>query len=153
MSFTPRVVTLIGDFTVNALLDLAFELFSPLGEKSWVPHWEPELLYPAGVNWARGLVFRTKEEHGDAIWIVSHLDQADHRVEYYRVESSRYVVRVEVKCGAVSASETRVHVTYQFVGLSKEGNDQIATMTEEEYKAKMARWKKWVNASLEDQAR
>ncbi len=52
-----------------------------MGNWQWVPHWEPEQLYLAGVTWARGLLFQTNEEHENAIWIVSHLDLAEHRLE------------------------------------------------------------------------
>ncbi len=151
MSFVAGSRTFTGGFTVGGPVDLVFSLFSPIGEKSWVPQWDPELLHPAGVEWERGLIFRTREETGDAIWIVTWLDHPGHRVEYYRVEPSRYVARVEVSCKAISAVETDVQTTYEFIGLSKEGNDHIATMTDEDYKAKMARWQNWINTCLKEQ--
>lgn len=153
MSFVAGTLTLAGQFTVGGSVDFVFSLFSPLGEKSWVPQWDPELLHPTGVTWERGLVFRTQEEKGDAIWIVTRLDRQGHLVEYYRVESSRYVARVEVRCRALSAPETEVQTTYEFIGLSKEGNEQIATMTENDYKAKMTRWQDWIKTYLEEQHR
>jgi hypothetical protein len=153
MSFTAGTLRLTGEFTVGGSVEFIFSLFSPLGEKSWVPQWDPELLHPEGATWERGLVFRTKEERGDAIWIVSLLDRPGHRVEYHRVESDRYVARVEVCCRALSAAETEVQTTYEFIGLSKEGNEQIATMTEDDYKAKMTRWQNWINTLLQKQHR
>jgi len=153
MPFVADSRILTGEFTIAGPVDVVFNLFSPLGEKSWVPGWDPQLLHPAGVTWERGLVFRTQEEKGDAIWIVTRLDRQGHLVEYYRVESSRYVARVEVRCRALSAPETEVQTTYEFIGLSKEGNEQIATMTEDDYKAKMTRWQNWINTYLEGQQR
>jgi hypothetical protein len=145
MSFAARSLTLNGTFTVTGSVDSIFNLFSPLGEKSWVPDWDPELLYPPGVTWERGLVFRTKEEKGDAIWIVTRLNRPGHQVEYHRVEATRYVARVEVRCKALSPTATEVHTTYEFIGLSHEGNTQIAAMTDEAYKAKMNRWQAWID--------
>jgi len=52
--------------------------FSPLGERLWVPDWEPEILHPPGESWAQGLIFRTREEKGDAVWLVTALDRAGH---------------------------------------------------------------------------
>lgn len=65
--FAPKSIELSGSFTLGVPPDTAFELFSPVGEKSWVPGWNPELLHPPGVTWERGLIFRTQEERGEAI--------------------------------------------------------------------------------------
>ena len=148
MPFVASTRTLTGEFKIAGPVDVVFPLFSPLGEKSWVPEWDPELLHPPGARWERGLIFRTKEERGDAIWIVTDLDHASHKVEYRRVESNRYVARVEVRCTALSAVETGVQTTYEFIGLSDEGNEEIAAMTEDAYKAKMTRWRDWIEAYL-----
>ena len=69
--FTARSIELGGGFTLPAPPDATFELFSPLGEKRWVPGWDPELIHPPGATWERGLIFRTREERGDAIWVVT----------------------------------------------------------------------------------
>jgi hypothetical protein len=149
MPFTANRILLTGNFNAAGSVDVVFPLFSPLGEKSWVPQWDPELLHPAGATWEQGLVFRTNEESGDAIWVVSRLERSDHQVEYYRVECSRYVARIEVRCRAFSAAETEVQTAYEFIGLSEEGNRQIASMTHDDYKKKMIRWQNWINEHLE----
>jgi len=149
MSFSPNALTLTGEISVGGAVDHVFSLFSPDGEKLWVPQWDPEFLHPPGITWERGLVFRTKEEHGDAIWIVTMLDRSHHRVEYHRVEPSRYVARVEVSCRPISATQTQVQTSYQFIGLSDAGNSEIAAMTDTEYRMKMARWQDWINRHLE----
>jgi hypothetical protein len=148
MPFIPVTRRLTGEFTSAGPVDVVFNLFSPLGEKSWVPEWDPELLHPPGVTWERGLIFRTKEDRSDAIWIVTHLDHPTHHVEYHRVESNRYLARVEVQCTALSAVETVVETTYEFVGLSNEGNEEISAMTEDGYRRKMTRWRDWIEAYL-----
>jgi hypothetical protein len=146
--FTPRSVELSGGFTIAARPDVAFELFSPLGEKLWAPYWRPELLHPPGATWERGLIFRTQEERGEAIWIVSRLDRERHQVEYHRVESGRYVARVTVGCAAPAAAQTEVRVTYAFVGLSESGNRDIEGMSAQAYDQKMRRWKDWIDRHL-----
>jgi len=125
-----------------------FPLFSPVGEKLWVPGWDPELLHPAGTEWAEGLVFRTREERGDAIWIVTRLDRPAHDVEYHRVEPDRYVARIHVHCVAAGQAATDASVEYEFIGLSESGNAEIAAMDEPGYAAKMARWTQWINDHL-----
>jgi hypothetical protein len=148
VTFTPRSIELSGGFTLPMPSEAAFGLFSPLGEKAWVPGWDPELVHPPGATWERGLVFRTREERGDAIWVVTALDHVRHEVEYYRVEAGRYVARVNVRCSAGPDGRTDVRVTYTFVGLSDVGNQDIAAMSPEAYEEKMGRWEAWIRTAL-----
>lgn len=133
-----------GHFSVDAPIQTVFELFSPLGERVWVPGWNPELLHPPDVRWGQGQIFRTQEEKGEAIWIVTGLNREAHQVEYHRVELHRYVACIRVKCTALGDRNTEVVTTYAFVGLSREGNDEIRAMTVEAYSEKMKRWKQWI---------
>jgi hypothetical protein len=148
VTFTARAIELSGTFTLPISPETAFGLFSPLGEKAWVPGWDPELVHPPGASWERGLIFRTREERGDAIWVVTALDHDTHEVEYYRVEAGRYVARVNVRCSAGPDRRTDVRVTYTFVGLSEVGNQDIAAMSEAAYEEKMRRWQGWITKSL-----
>ena len=146
--FKASSVELSGDFTLPAPPEEAFPLFSPLGEKRWVPGWDPELVHPPEVSWDRGMIFRTREERGDAVWIVTALDRERHEVEYHRVEAGRYVARVQVRCSAGAAGGTDVQVTYTFVGLSDVGNEDIAAMSPAAYEEKMRRWAGWITKHL-----
>ena len=142
--FAARSVELTGGFTLPEPPHKVFELFSPLGEKSWVPGWDPELLHPPGATWEPGLIFRTREERGEAIWIVTALDRERHEVEYHRVEAGRYLAKVSVRCLGHAEARTDVRVTYTFVGLSETGNQEIAAMSAPAYEGKMLRWQEWI---------
>jgi hypothetical protein len=146
--FAAASIDLTGGFAVSAPADRTFELFSPLGEKRWVPGWDPELLHPPGVEWARGLIFRTQEEQGEAVWMVILLDRQGHDVEYCRVEPGRYVARVRVQCKAREVARTDVRVGYTFVGLSEPGNQEIAAMSQAAFDEKMKRWQQWIGDCL-----
>ena len=146
MAFTAGWREFTGDFSIHAPIDTVFPLFSPLGERAWVPGWEPELLYPPGVSWEQGQIFRTEEERGDAIWIVTKLDRDRHEVEYHRVEPHRYVARVRVRCSRSDDGGTKVETAYAFLGLSDDGNDEIVAMTADAYAEKMSRWRQWITA-------
>lgn len=137
-----------GRLSVAAAIDTAFALFSPIGERKWVPGWNPELLHPPGAAWAQGQIFRTHEETGEATWVVASLDLEAHQVEYYRLEPGRYVARVRVQCTSSARDRTEVQTSYGYVGLSEVGNAEIAAMTPEAYAAKMARWEQWIDAYL-----
>jgi hypothetical protein len=146
--FHARSVRLSGKISAPGSIDRVFELFSPLGETLWVPGWAPEILHPHGASWEQGLIFRTAAERGDAIWLVTRLDRAAHEVEYCRVEPGRYVARVSVQCAPAGRAETTASITYEYVGLSETGNDDIAAMTEDGYDEKMARWRSWISDHL-----
>ncbi|MDD5544094.1 MAG: hypothetical protein PHX83_13055 [Acidobacteriia bacterium] len=146
--FIAASIILTGTINLNGPIDEVFKLFSPMGEKMWVPGWSPELIHPAGVDWQEGMIFRTQEEKGPAIWTVLQLDCAFHSVNYFRSEVNRYAAVVEVTCTALSARTTQARVTYHFIGLTEEGNAEIKAMTPTAYQEKMARWTKWINEYL-----
>jgi len=145
VAFRPRYLTLQGHLELDGDPDENFPLFSPVGETLWVPGWSPELLHPAGVEWAEGQIFRTREDTGEeVVWIVTRLDREAHRVEYRRVVPRLHVATVEIGCRGAGDRRTRVDVSYAYVGLSDAGNRAIASMTQPEYDQKMARWKLWI---------
>jgi hypothetical protein len=140
--------TFKGTFVVKGPIDRVFSLFSPDGEKEWVPGWNPEMLFPPEATWGEGLVFRTREESGPATWVVNRFDPASHHVVYHRLEPEHYVARVEVTCRAKTNTTTDATVQYTFTPLTATGAAAIAAMTDESYKQKMARWQQWIDQAL-----
>lgn len=149
--FSSHAVTLQGRIRVSKRVEDAFVLFSPEGERLWVPGWDPEPLHPPHAAWEEGQIFRTREERGEAVWIVTRLDRVRHEVTYHRVEPGRYVARIEVRCRAAGERETEVSTAYTFLGLSEDGNEEIARMSREAYDAKMARWERWIRAYVDEE--
>ena len=139
-AFAAKSRTLEGTIRVSGPIDEIFPLFSPVGEREWVPGWQPELLHPPGVAWEEGMVFRTQEELGPAVWMMTRLDHDTHRAEYVRVEPERYVARVGVHCVPADTQHVDVAVSYTFIGLSARGNNDIDAMNQEEYVAKLRLW-------------
>ncbi len=147
-SFAADSKILSGVIQLAGPVSDTFQLFSPLGEKLWVPGWNPELLYPPGAIWQEELIFRTRNETAEALWVITKLDMTVHHVVYHRVEPGRYVARVQVDCTARADHATEARVEYSFIGLSESGNREIAAMTQDCYAAKMASWEKWINDYL-----
>lgn len=146
--FRPSTATFRGKVHVAAAPDEAFPLFSPEGEKRWVPGWAPEILHPPEGRWEARQIFRTQEESGEAVWVISRLDRGAHEAEYHRIEPGRYVARVEVACRPAPEGGTEAEIAYSFVGLSDSGNRDIEAMTPEDYEAKMVRWTGWIRRCL-----
>jgi len=147
--FVSRSIRLVGAIKLKGSIEAVFRLFSPQGEKQWVPGWDPEFIHPPGADWKKGLIFRTREEKGDAVWIVTQFDPARHDVEYHRVEPELYVARIRVQCTRAAESITKASINYEFVGLSQYGNSEIAKMTQKSYDQKMKHWTSWINDYLE----
>ncbi len=137
-----------GRIVLQGPIASVFPMFSPEGEKLWVPGWNPEILHPPGETWCEGLVFRTVEESGPATWVVNHFDPASHNVVYHRLEPEHYVARVEVTCRSKTNTTTEVAVQYTFVPLTPTGLAAIVAMTDESYKEKMMRWQRWIDQAL-----
>jgi len=154
-AFVPCTTTFRGRVLVAGEIGDVFPLFSPEGEKLWVPGWAPEYVHPdpAETKWAEGQIFRTREEVGEAIWLVTRLDRARHRVEYHRVEPGRYVAHIAVHCRPFPIGGTDVSTAYSFIGLSETGNGEIDAMTQQAYDAKMSRWTEWIARHLESHGR
>ncbi len=147
-TFEATSATFSGRVQVGADAEEAFLLFSPVGETLWVPGWNPRLVHPAGADWEEGMIFLTREELGDAVWVVTRLARSSRRVTYHRVEPGRYVARVEVTCRPLDERLSEASVAYTFVGLSEDGNREIAAMTQANYDAKMERWARWIHEHL-----
>lgn len=147
MAFVPSSRTFEGSLILQLEPSAAFPLFSPDGERAWVPGWQPEILYPPETLWAEGQVFRTRDESGEAVWIVAELDMISHHVVYYRVQATRYVAKVEVNAKTVTHG-SEVSVSYAFVGLSDSGNEEIEAMSQAAYDEKLRRWSQWLDTYI-----
>jgi hypothetical protein len=148
VNFVPNSLTLLGSVTLRVEPPECFLLFSPEGERRWVPGWKPDLLYPIGVEWAEGQLFRSREEFGDAIWIVSKLDRLGWNVLYYRVEPGRYVANINIRVIQIEDARSKAIIAYSFVGLSEARNSEIASMSQSAFDEKMRRWSDWLEACL-----
>ncbi len=121
--------------------DEIFPLFSPLGEKLWVPGWDPTFHYPCSGELVEGAVFTTnKEGEADTIWCVVEYEPDDFRVKYLRVTPGSRVAVVEVRCEETPGGATRAHVTYTFTALSDEGNTYLAAFNEAYYRDYIESW-------------
>jgi hypothetical protein len=112
-----------GSISVPIPPDDAIALFTPEGERAWVPNWEPQHHSDS--------VFTTAH----AIWVV--LDSEPRAVRYARVTPGVHAGTVEVRCHADGAA-TRAEVTYDLAPLTPGALDQFA----EGYDAMLAEWER-----------
>ncbi|MCU0591049.1 MAG: hypothetical protein MUC57_06200 [Desulfobacterales bacterium] len=121
-----------------------FPLFSPEGEKHWVPGWDYENVM-GKTELAEDYVFLTKtHDHrtADAIWIVKKYDPDSHVVQFYKIEPGYKVGVVSVKCTELGASKTEIQVRYNYLALSKTGEEFVAGFNESAYELFIGEWQK-----------
>ena len=131
-------------FQMNFPAARLFPLFSPEGEKLWVPGWDYEnVMGKTGLS--EDYVFLTKtHDHGttDAIWIVKKYDPESQFVQFYKIEPGDKIGIITVKCTETGPSKTNVQVTYKYLALSKSGEEFIAGFSESVYEEFIGEWQR-----------
>jgi hypothetical protein len=138
------------EHTTNIQIDqpaeVLFPLFSPEGEKLWVPGWEYENI-SASPELHEDFIFTTKaHDHAqsDAIWLVKRYDPHAYLVEYYKIEPQQKVGVIQVQCQPLSQSKTIIQVTYEYIALSEAGEEFVKGFTSQVYEDFIAEWQQWL---------
>ena len=130
------------NFEINQPVEKLFPLFSPEGEKLWVPGWDYEDIRGASALHEDAVFLTKNHDHAttDAIWLVKRYEPASYLVQFYKVEPEDKVGIITVQCKSVDECTTRVEVSYEYIGLSKRGDDFIERFTSSEYKSFIGKW-------------
>ena len=130
------------DFRIDQPIDLLFPLFSAEGEKLWVPGWDYESIM-GSKELHEDYIFLTKNhDHAstDAVWLVKRYEPESYLVQFYKVEPEDKVGIITVQCTKIAECLTQVEVSYEYIGLSKKGNEFVEGFTSTEYEAFIAEW-------------
>ena len=149
-----RSISHTATFVINQAAGTLFPLFSPEGERLWVPGWEYDNIL-GNTRLHEDYVFVTQShDHAatGAVWIVKSYDPQNCRVQYYKIEPNEKVGIIAVRCDPLDAHSTRVEVTYTYVGLSKSGNRFIAQFSEKQYQDFIEEWKMLLEAYFDTRA-
>jgi len=133
----------IHNFQIEQPVDVVFPLFSPEGEKYWVPGWDYKNIMGSTDLFEDYIFVTENHDHAasDAIWLVKNYDPGSHSVVFYKVEPEEKVGIITVICDAISHSKTCVSVAYEYIALSEEGNKFVAGFTNDEYKKFIEEWR------------
>jgi hypothetical protein len=120
---------LIGTIHVPLPPDKALELFTPEGERDWVPGWEP--------RHHSHTVFATGHGGSDTLWVIT--DHEPRRMRYARVTPGVHAGTVEVRCHP-DGEDTRADVTYDLTALSPNALDPFVAG----FDAMLAEWERMI---------
>ena len=137
-----NTVTHTKSFEMAVPVAQLFPLFSPEGEKLWVPGWDYQNVMGT-TELSEDYVFVTKaHDHSSetAVWIVKKYEPDNYYIQFYRVEAGEKVGIVTVACTELAAAETNVAVTYEYVALSAVGEKFIEGFTAEFYRTFIDEW-------------
>jgi hypothetical protein len=100
-----------GQFVVALPAARAIELFTPEGERVWVPGWDPT--YPTGrPSEDPGTVFVTDSGGIETIWVVLGIDRRRATAAYVRTTPGRHAGIVHVACADTTEGHCAVTVIY-----------------------------------------
>ncbi|MFC1814313.1 hypothetical protein ACFL03_16670, partial [Thermodesulfobacteriota bacterium] len=114
-------------FNINQPIEILFPLFSAEGEKKWVPGWDYENIMGSS-DLHEDYIFLTKNhDHAssNAVWLVKRYNPDEYFVQFYKVEPDEKVGIISVQCFQIDELKTEVEVTYQYIGISEQGNEFI----------------------------
>lgn len=138
-TFRPRHVDREATLTVHLPIADTFELFTPQGERRWVPGWDPEYLHRAeddGVDTA----FRTHHGGEETLWMVLEHDPEEGCIGYARVTPGSRLGTVMVDIEAIDDTSCWVTVRYELTALSEAGNAALKRFTRGAFEAMLAEW-------------
>jgi hypothetical protein len=137
-----------ASFSIRQPIDAVFPLFSPEGEKRWVPGWDYTNQMDTAPLAPDDVFTTTAHNHGTvaAIWIIGRYLPDEHVIQLYKIQPDDKVGTVTVQCRSRGPDQTTVQVTYKYTALSETGQEFIDSFTEEAYIGFIAEWRRLLEA-------
>lgn len=145
---TAEQVMRTGSFELPCKPQAAFPLFSPEGEKKWVPGWDPHPIFPVTIAFARDTVFREGKGDEEAIWTIIDADCQTRRAEYVRLAPASHTAHIIVQVDALGQDHSKVTVSYTVTAFGEHANTLLESFSEGTFAKKMQNWQRWITTHL-----
>lgn len=137
-----------GQFVVGLPAAEAIDLFTPEGERAWVPGWDPA--YPAGrPSEDSGTVFVTNSGGVETTWVVLEIDRRRGAAAYARITPGHHAGTVRVACANAESERSTVTVTYDMTLLGDDPGE-LDAHAKPNFEIMMKEWADAVSAHLSD---
>ncbi len=118
----------------------AFPLFTPAGEKLWLPEWVPEFIHPIDGRTEVGMVFRTSHGGEETLWSCIEFLPEQRRIRYVRVSPDTRFVTLAIRCTHAAGNGTIVDIRYDITALTPAGTRMLETLTPGEFATSIDTW-------------
>ena len=136
-----------GRFEVALPASAAIDLFTPEGERAWVPGWDPA--YVAGnASETAGTVFTTTVDGLATIWTIVQIDRIAGAAIYSRVTPGYHAGIVRVWCLDAAAGRSAVKVSYD-MSLLADDPSLLDAYAEPAFGEMLAEWSAAIAASMD----
>jgi len=136
-----------GDFILTQPAETLFPLFSPEGERAWIPGWDYVNLM-GHTDLHEDYLFLTRaSEPGqpDTIWLCKRHEPERFCVSFYKITPGHTAGRVDVRCTPLEPNRTRVTVGYHYRALSDEGRRFVDGYDARTHADTLATWQRLLN--------
>lgn len=129
-------------FELSQSIKDLFPLFSPEGEKYWIPGWDYENVMGTTELSVDYVFLAGSHDHNSSkvIWIVNQYDKENHMVQFYKIEPDNKIGVVTVKCTELGPERTKTQVTYKYMALTAKGERFIAEFNSCAYEEFIGEW-------------
>ncbi len=125
----------------------AIDRFTPEGERTWVPGWDP--VYAVGTaDESPGTVYTTTAGDIPTIWLIVEIDRTSHRAAYARVTPGLHAGMVQVRCEEIAPSRSNVAVSYDMTLLPGADPSALDAYRKDRFAEMMREWEHAVAARL-----
>lgn len=132
-----RVVS--GEVQLPLRATEAIGLFTPEGERDWVPGWNP-VYSGAETSEAPGTVFTTAVGGVETVWLILEIDRARGSASYSRVTPGSHAGTVRVSCTDTDTGGCKVCVTYDVSALPGVDPKVLDAFDDAEFEAMLDEW-------------
>jgi len=124
-----------------------FPLLCPVREADWLPGWDPLLVISASGLAEPDCVFVTSSQPSDAVWYVTRHEPQAGLVEMIRITPAVTACRLTIQLRATPGG-CEAEVTYSHTSLGPQGDEFVASFTEDFYRRFMQEWESKLNHYL-----
>lgn len=126
-----------------------FPLLCPTRQCEWIALWQCRMLYSESGFAENNCVFTTPlpEAGGEEVWIVSRYEP-DRTIQFVRTNALR-IIRYNITLTANRDGTTTAMWDQIVTAVNEEGNEHLATLTDEKYRAEIVRLEKLLNYFLQ----
>jgi hypothetical protein len=138
-----------ASFVVNTSIEKPFPLFGPIREKEWAAGWEPQIIYSINPEVEEHMIFKTSSKHHgeeEYLWVLTQYNPKDYFIEY-TISTSQRLWFISVRCRP-KGNNTSVTVTYNYTGLTTEGNQLNQLALDKMYAHNLKDWEEAINYYL-----